>query len=382
MHTKTAFLAAALFTALSLPLTASAATLHAGEIYTLPLGESTDGNLYVAGGTIVVAGKATGDLLAAGGNVLVSGTVESDALILGGNVSVTGAIGGDLRLAGGTVIVTGEIGGDLVVASGQVHLAKEAKVAGEIIAAGGQVLVEGTALGIRAASQSLVVQGTVAGDVQAIGDVIKVGSTARIQGDLGYSSKREAVIETGAIISGETNHTKLEHEVSSWSLRRILGVAFGAVTLYKLLALITLGLLLVLVFPKPSAQLVGRSLSGFGREALRGFAFGVLAPIAALVLFTTLVAIPLGIIIVLLYFISLILSGAYAGIMLGTWLRSVTARTEERKVTWLTGTVGIILFSFLGIVPILGWLAQLALILAALGSLAHMLYEGIWLRRA
>ena len=127
-----------------LPLTARAATVSAGQDYTLPSQQAVDGNLYVAAGTVTVGGRVGGDVVGTGGTISLTGPVLGGLLLGGGDISVLAPVSGSVRVVGGTVTINDRIGGDLVVLGGTVHLLPGASVQGDVIAAAGRVILDVT----------------------------------------------------------------------------------------------------------------------------------------------------------------------------------------------------------------------------------------------
>jgi len=118
--------------------------LRTGDNVTVPADESWDGDLYLLGGRVNVAGSVDGDLTVLGGQVDVSGTVTGDVLAAGGNVSIAGDVGGDARVAGGQVNIGGTVHEDVAVTGGQVTIPAGGSIGGDLILAGGQVTMSGS----------------------------------------------------------------------------------------------------------------------------------------------------------------------------------------------------------------------------------------------
>jgi hypothetical protein len=121
--------------------------LRTGDTVTVPADEAWDGDLYLLGGRVNVAGSVDGDLTVLGGQVDVSGTVTGDVLVAGGNVSIAGDVGGDARVAGGQVNVGGTVHEDVAVTGGQVTVPSGSEIGGDLIVAGGQVSMAGSVAG-------------------------------------------------------------------------------------------------------------------------------------------------------------------------------------------------------------------------------------------
>ena len=88
--------------------------------------------------------------------------------------------------------------------------------------------------------------------------------------------------------------------------------------------------------------------------------------IAILALFITLVGIPIGFISLFGYILLMYLSKLFAAVYLG---QMFVDRFMSKKGLFLTFAIGLTLFYLLGIIPILGKLAQFILSLSAIGAL-------------
>jgi hypothetical protein len=159
MHTKLRGVRWALAVPAAMLLLAIAATLtlaetqilngklRAGDVITVPAGETVNGDIYLAGGNITIDGNVDGDVVAVGGQVNVNGTVDGDVLVGAGTTNVAGNVTGDLRVAGGQVTVSGQVGEDLAIAGGYASLGSGAEVGGDLLVTGGTVSVAGTVRG-------------------------------------------------------------------------------------------------------------------------------------------------------------------------------------------------------------------------------------------
>ncbi|MEP7081709.1 MAG: hypothetical protein ABI841_01900 [Chloroflexota bacterium] len=121
--------------------------LRTGETVTVAAGETVEGDLYAASGTIVIDGTVEGDLVAAGGDIQVNGHVSGDLIAAGGTVTVAGTVDGDARIAGGQLTVSGDVGEDLLIAGGQAAITASGSVGEDVIASAGQLSIAGSVAG-------------------------------------------------------------------------------------------------------------------------------------------------------------------------------------------------------------------------------------------
>lgn len=166
-------------------------------------GETVDDDLYVAAGSVTIAGTVNGDATVAGGAVTVSGTVNGSLNVAGGTVDVLGDVTGAVRVSGGTVRIAGTVGRDLVLFGGTATLESGAEVGGDLAGGTGTLTVIGTVAGdLLAGAGSIELAGTVEGSVEVGVGTLDVGPNAIVGGGITYTSEREATIADGAQITG------------------------------------------------------------------------------------------------------------------------------------------------------------------------------------
>lgn len=311
------------------------------------------------GGTIVIEASETveDDVTAFGGTVIVRGTINGDLAAFAGNVFVDGEVNGNLEAFAGNVRINGTVTGDASTFGGNVFLEEDARVGGQLDAAGGNVVVEGE----------------IGGDAQLGASTITVGQSAIIGGDLRYDGELDRA--EGAQIAGEVRQD------SSLGADEQFGgplVPNWAGWLYGFLVNLVLGAVVLLVFPRFSTGLAERAASAPLRSGGVGLLAFVGIPIVSILLFISLVGIPLGLIAILVFPILLWFGYVYGAFSVGAWLLSL-ADTENK---WLALLAGLLLVSLVGFVPILGGLVQFLVLLLGLGALALALRDRYRGRRA
>jgi hypothetical protein len=365
---------------------ASAGTAKMGERYRLESGETVSENLYVGSGDINLAGNVLGDFIAGGGNVTVTGSVAKDTMLAGGSLNILGMTGEDLRVAGGNIIIGESVGGDLVAVGGSVQVLSGVTVGGEALVAGGSVVIDGTI------QKDLVVSG---GDVQINGrvmgnvrakrvDRLTLGSNAVIEGNLDYGSRREAVISEGARVGGAVNFDQITKPArygrgaEKGFIAALLGL-FTLIALTKFAIIATAALLLVYFFRDGLLQVTEEISRNFGREVLRGFIVMVTVPAGAMVLALTIAGLIPAAFAMLGYAGLILAASIYSGVFFGSWLHKKYYKREMMEINWKIALGGIIVLALAGALPLVGWIVDLAVMLAALGGLSNALYRRLWL---
>ena len=308
-------------------------------------GETVDHNVYAFSGDVTVDGTVNGDLFVGGGQVTINGTVGQDLFVGGGTVNIKGKVSGDLRVAGGNVNISGTVGGELLSGAGTLNIEKDAVVNGEVSIGAGQATIAGTTGSILASVGTLTLDGT-----------------AKVNGNLTYTSKDDAIIQGGAVISGSTTH-KLP------PVQKSASQTFFSGKLLAFLITIIIAFLFLFIFPNKSTALASDWKNRYGMNLLWGFIALILVPIAAIILMVTVIGIPIGIGAFLLYPIYLYLGNIVGTIALGTWIKNWWEKEKSPTPSWLAVVIGAIVMAVLSYVPVIGWLAIFIVFLAGIGAL-------------
>ncbi len=366
-------LAFLLFTAV---LPASAATFEANDEYYLPEEDVVEGNLYSAGSMSIVGGEITGDLFTAGGNVTVNGKIGKDAAVAGGTVIINANIGEDLRTAAGNLTIDGEIGGEILAVGGYVIVSADTEK--DAVINGGRVVITGNFKNnLIVNGGEVLIKGKVDGHTKINADSkLTIAENAVIGGILDYSSPTEAEIKDGAEIKGEIKYTALKKPTQKEFARDMREFFAGIFTL-KLLTSLIFGAVLFALFGKFIEKLAKESKQKFGINLLKGLAAVIILPIAALILLITILGAPLSAITGLAFAVLLLLSKPLAGIILGGLVFMLFQNSKTPVINWWSVIIGILLMNIIILIPIIGWVAYFVFFLAAFGTLAVNLYQGV-----
>ncbi len=265
------------------------------------------------------------------------------------------------------------LGGITVVTSGR-HDAGPVRFLGDVVVLGGSLrLDEGSTVdgSVHVLGGDLVVAGDIAGDITAIGGRLQLEPAAVIRGDVSVSAGGVLDMADGASVQGSLNEGlavgfDVDPGVSdpvSFLLRSlVLAVAIGAV---RQLAPRRTRMVGAWVGDLPAASIAYGFLLGLVGVSLAVFmAFTIiLAPVALILLIALGLAVLLGL----------------AGI--GAEIERRIAPSQRR---WRTGLGSIICAATLSVaplVPVVGLLATIVLITAALGAVGFSLQRGDARRR-
>ncbi|TSC51843.1 MAG: hypothetical protein LiPW41_790 [Parcubacteria group bacterium LiPW_41] len=351
-----------------------AAEFRAGEQSSFTSQEKTEGNLYMAGGTVISAGSIEKDLLVAGGTALISGPVAGDLFAVGGNVTVSSQILGDVRIGGGTIIITGDIAGDAVIGGGQITLSGKS-VGGDVAIAGGTVRVDSEVKGkAKIAGGKIYINAPIDGNVDIKAENLTLGPNANIKGNLKYEATKPVTIEEGGKVSGETSFTEIKRNKGGRKDTNGVFGFFDFALLTKFVTLLVSSLVIGLIFTKYSKELVEKATANPLKELGRGIVTLIVLPILSIILLVTIIGIPFGIIgllsFIILFVFASILTPLFLGSLVYRWISK-----SEYIVNWKTILLGVVIYMLLGLIPFMGWIIICVSAAITLGAMLNIKWQ-------
>nr|WP_217345213.1 hypothetical protein [Noviherbaspirillum sp. L7-7A]MBV0879449.1 hypothetical protein [Noviherbaspirillum sp. L7-7A] len=332
---------------------------------------SGSGNTYLAGGEVRVTQAVTADLYAAGGSVSVAQSVAEDATLAGGKIDVTAPVGQDLRVTGGKIHVDARVGGDLAAAGGNVSISPASRIGGDVMLAGGDVRFAGQAMkDIKLAGGKLVLAGEVKGNARLYGQDIRLEPGARIVGDLVYASENPLSDEELALVAG-----KVRREDDAPGRHRNTGGGWMHPVFF--ISMLACGSILFLVFPNA----VKGAEETMRHTPLKSLALGLVLlfalPPVAILFVVTLIGIPIGFGLMLLYPLLLLLGYLCAALFVGHAVAQALKQSGKTGMTWQIGflALALLLFSVAARIPMLGGMLVFLVALMGTGALVQWLYR-------
>ena len=334
--------------------------------------------------------NAPRDVLAAGSTVVLEGKVAQDTHAVGFDVDVGAATGDDLYAFGFSVSVRGPVLGDLTAAGMSLHTSSDAVVAGNSRLAGRTVIIDGPIRGgLAAAGAEVILNAEISGDVLVSAEKITFGPNAIIGGALTYSAPEQLNIPERVIAADRVQFKVYEpsdmmreaedmwRDWESPAMPDFFTLFSGF--LVTLGFFVVLGAVFLALLPERVHRLQRSIDARPGMSLLTGviglsILFG-LVPISAL----TVVGIPLVPIVLIatvaVWTLGYVL-GAYALAMRA--MRTFgTAANPSIFLRLLALVVGVTLVALLNFVPVLGWMANFALVLAGIGAMTTAVFERV-----
>ncbi|OGZ43220.1 MAG: hypothetical protein A3J55_02380 [Candidatus Ryanbacteria bacterium RIFCSPHIGHO2_02_FULL_45_17b] len=356
---------------LVLPGLVLAAEFRGGEHVSLNIAERVTNDVYLGGSSVSSAGIVTGDVIAGGGQVLISGDVSGDVLVGGGNVTILSHVGDDVRAGGGTVLLQARIDGDAIIGGGQVTLGGEG-VGGDAVVGGGVVQIDAPVSGsVRVAGGDVYINAPIAGDVTVKADMLTLGRNAVISGNLFYKATKELTQEDGAVVRGRVDFQQRERKDVP---RALVGAFISIAMIGRFLMLLFSSLLVGLSFRRFGKKFIDTASANMLGELGKGLVVCIATPIISSVLFVTIIGIPLGVLGLLGFVMLVLATWIVTPLLVGNMFFQYVLK-KESGVSWQTITVGTVVFSMLGLVPFIGWLAQIILLVISLGAVCSTKWD-------
>jgi hypothetical protein len=255
-------------------------------------------------------------------------------------------------------------GDDQVVITGDV-VVERGQTLDDVVVINGHVIVRGRVTGdLVAVSAPVRLNGPVEGDVVAVADRVTIGPGGRIDGDLTYGDKKPVITVPGAV-RGDTEKLDWGDAWGPFSFLAARLALWLAVTVSTLL----LGLALLWLAPRAleAAREIARTRTGPAISLGLATFFGL--PALAVLLFITIVGIPLAIAVLLA-----VLPIYAIGYTTSAWLlgRAIVTPPRGRVPAFLAGWA---ILRVIALIPWVGGLAWFGATVFGLGALAITLWR-------
>jgi cytoskeletal protein CcmA (bactofilin family) len=316
-----------------------------------------------------ISGTVNGDVYAAGGNIDVDGTINGDLLVAGGNITITGVVKNDIRVAGGDITITNaKVGGSVTAVGGQIEIDKSTTIAGSLVGTGGRYKLLGPiGKGVTLAGGQAIFGNSVGGNVMAgIGQLSFLPNT-NVNGNVYYWSDNKAQFSGTASVSGAVKQyppSNNNRDNSKAITAGILGTLF-LIKLTDIIALLIVGLLLIALLPVYSQNAAAFISSHFVLSLLVGFLGIIITPVIIMLLVFTVIGIPLGILLLILFLATLWFARIFALLALGKF---VMGKINSRTGNGWALVAGVIIYCILQIIPIVSFFTDILVALSGFGT--------------
>lgn len=305
---------------------------------------------------------------AAGGDVKFNGKVNGISFGASNKIQLNGE-SEYAMLAGNVIEVNGKILKDIVIAGNLVTINKDANIGRDVIIAAADVEISGNFernISIYAPKITFK-NANIKGNVKIYGQQIEVQKTTNIIGTLSYPEDSVYKADKGAKI-GKTEKTEaIKQEDDENFFSTVSAKIWSFLCLTLIFAAITL------IFPNLFTKLHDKYETIEIGEIVEVFTKGLVAliliPIIIILLFCTLIGIPLAIILLLFYGIAIYLSTIFAAYLLGY---KIWQKVFDKDINMLAlGLIGLFILFLCSLIPGVRTLVSILTTIIGLGLIVE-----------
>ncbi|WP_368646241.1 hypothetical protein AB4027_04995 [Alkalibacterium putridalgicola] len=334
-------------------------------------GETIDGPGFFAGDTVQIDGDINGTTFASGDQIEVNGDINGALFVIGESVRVNGEVNGNIYGLGQKIRFSGQNDGEVFLAGETVTIDQEAQTGRDLFVAGVDVLIYGEVpRHLFSAGESITLNSMIGGDANVTGEDITLNDSASIEGDFIYESPNEANMSQNATVAGQTDYTEREpwdnmrmtfSQQERWLFRILYAI-------WYFLSALVIWLVIRLVRPhywtdnsRPIATMPLKTM-GFGLLTI------IATPFVILLLMVTIIGIPMGIILALLYGIAIAFSKIVVATFIGSYIFKASDQESFGK-EFLIVLTGLLILDLLILIPYLGWVVSFFVGITGVGAL-------------
>lgn len=308
---------------------------------------------------------------------MFTGVAAADTRAGGTVVIEEGETVNGLSATAGTVVIEGTVDGDLRAYGSDVRIAETGEVTGIVRAYGGDVRINGTVgenVLIYAGSATLGEPGTVDQSFGAVAGDVTIAGT--VGSDANVFASEVTLAETATVEGDLTYEGELDdrggtvggvtQKTQELALLPPAGPLSIIFSVFMFFASLFLGSILLYLEP----QFGDAAYETVTTEPLRTAGAGVAAvggvALAMLLFVVTIIGIPVAVALLLVTIVLAWIAAIYGRYVVGAWLLSYTSRDSQ----YLALFVGVLLIGLLGIIPYLGFLVRAVVFLLGAGIVA------------
>ncbi len=356
----------------------SLTTANAGDEHLV-----SGGDTFASGFRVSVEEPAEKDVLASGFSVDIDAPTKGDVLSAGFNVDINAPVAQDLYAMGFSVDVNEPVGEDLAVSGINLHIGKNAGIEGNARLSGASIILDAPVKGsLTAAAGEMEINGTITGDATLIVGTLTFGPDARIEGKLSYRSAEPVDIPQSVIPAERVTFSKVDmpspdimHDAMEKQMPGDQDTFAGGFFSFILATafLTALGAAFLNWLPGRSEAVRDQIIETPWRAMVAGIiglaALIGLVPVSALTIIG-LPLIPVILLVIIIVWVLAYVAGAYAL----AWRVNAAFRESPHDLTGkiIVLAAGFVALALVNYIPVVGWMINLAVVLAGIGVLTMM----------
>ncbi len=350
------------------------ATTRTQSEITISANEKFQENSYFFATKNNIAGEYSGDLFLAGLENNFTGKVSNDLFVAGAKSSIAGEVNGDLRVISGEVNIRGKVIGDLVVVGGNVNLIDGAEIKGDLILIGGRVYQNATLVNkSKIMGGSVFLNNQINSPTEITAQKITAQSKTKINSPITYYSPNQIIKDSGSEINNVVTYNQISNFKDTSLVKRTLINVLNFWILLKFITTLVISFILVFVFRFFTQKTVDLAIENFWKNTLYGILISFLTPLVLMILILSLIGLPIGFLLMMIYIVLITISVSIASIIIGVLIKKLAFKTDDSRVDFKVASIGVVIMTLISFVPFLGDMTKLIFDFAALGAIMFYL---------
>jgi hypothetical protein len=351
-------------------ITFAETVVRTGESVSITNDQTVENDFYAAASTVSVSGEIKGDMYVVGASMTTNGPVGSDLGFVGGVAQIHNEVKDDVRVIAGETVVAGHVGGDIFVVGGILKVLSSASVDGDIYFYGGEAEISAPIKGsVMGSAETIRIDSVIEGGVNVVvAKSLILGDKANIAKDISYQSPEDLTRSPQAIVAGQVikNTSAVKVDTNSNTF---------LVSLFVLL----FTLLSIFIFFKDGLQtLIDDIFVLPARAGLIGLGAVFVAPLVAALLMVTVLGLLVGLSMFLTLLVLYSVAMALVILVIGSLLMRLYSKTYKVDLTAIAvGTLGVTALLF---IPAVGGVLLFTAFLLTLGGLVYQAYVVLFVK--
>ena len=341
------------FAALAVP--ASAQEVRSGAVANVGKEEFIDSSLSSSATKLNIEGVVNGNVYCTSQDVVISGVVNGNVYCFAQNITVTGRIDGDLTSVALNTKISGIINGSITTTTSSLITTSTAKIRQDIIASASNATIDGlVARDVTISATTARVGATIGRDLMGNYGQLTLTDGAIIKGNVDYKSNNDLIKENNTNVEGNTSRASASTAGAAGGI-----LSFALLFIGFLVSLLIVSMTLIVLFPSYFEKTYKEISNKTGSTIGWGLFNLLVLPFVIALITVTVIGLPLAGLIVVVWVLSLMLSGPVFAYYIG---KRITKKASPIK-TMLVGSLVVLSLYALPVINII-----VASIVAIVGS--------------
>ena len=321
---------------------------------------TTSSNLFSFNNNISIDKDVDGDVYAFGQTISIDNLVLGDIISAAKDISIESEeVKGNIRIVGQKLDINVKNTKNITAAAENISISKDTN-SNAIYAAARSINFKGYTNDLYASGETIFIDGIIKGDLNVDCETLVLMENAEVMGNIKVKSPNQPVINS-KITLNDIDYEKVTKGNEVW-----LNKSDISWEIMSICTAILMGFIIYIIFKKSFIE-VDRNLKGIIKYLLIVLSTLILIPMISIIMIITIIGMPIGIIILILYSIIMYLCPVIVGIMLGKILF-----TKSRFYIQILG--GIIIIRLIMLIPYISFVAWLLSLSFVMGFVSIKIY--------